>query len=461
MLRLDAGQLDTLWETLLPEAVRALPEDLARADRLLADAALLEPFRAHWQRNCPSGLVDGRPTIPMPTYMRLMVLKARCGWGYETLAKEVSDSLHLRRFCLIPLHAAVPDESTVRKLTRRLGPDVTDELIRRIIALAVRERRFSARALRVDSTVVEADIRHPSDAGLCAEAVRVLARAGRAVRAAVPRATLRVRDRGRAVARRLRALGRTLRRRTGEAKGSVQRLTEDAARHVRASLREARALVSQARRSRSRARAKAIGELERVIALGSKVIEQVRQRFADEKIADRLVSFFDTDARPIRRGKLAHPTEFGYVVQLAEVTAHTRRGARGLVLPPKLAMGSAGENTMLPRTVDELVTLGLRPREAAFDGGFGHIITPAQMAAVRPGIELFIAGSTANPGSRRTRRRRARYRVGCEGRIAHLKREYGAGRSRLKGETGARIWEGWAAFAYDVDTAAALPRNTS
>lgn len=49
----------------------------------------------------------------------------------------------------------------------------------------------------------------------------------------------------------------------------------------------------------------------------------------------------------------------------------------------------------------------------------------------------------------------------AKGRIAHLKREYGAGRSRLKGESGARIWQGWAVFAYDVDTAAALPINTS
>jgi hypothetical protein len=41
--------------------------------------------------------------------------------GYETLVREVSDSLHLRRFCL-PLTEGVPDESTVRKLVRRLGP---------------------------------------------------------------------------------------------------------------------------------------------------------------------------------------------------------------------------------------------------------------------------------------------------------------------------------------------------
>jgi hypothetical protein len=37
-----------------------------------------------------------------------MVVKQRNRWGYETLVKEVSDSLHLRRFCLLPLHGRVP-----------------------------------------------------------------------------------------------------------------------------------------------------------------------------------------------------------------------------------------------------------------------------------------------------------------------------------------------------------------
>jgi IS5 family transposase len=50
----------------------------------------------------------------METSVRLMVVRQRTGWGYETLVREVSDSLHLRRFCLIPLGARVPDESTIR-----------------------------------------------------------------------------------------------------------------------------------------------------------------------------------------------------------------------------------------------------------------------------------------------------------------------------------------------------------
>ena len=69
------------------------------------------------------------------------------------------------------------------------------------------------------------------------------------------------------------------------------------------------------------------------------------------------------------------------------------------------------------------------------------------------GATVWIAGSP-HPGSRRTQRRLARYRVGAEGRIAHLKREYGAGRSPLRGSTGAGIWEGWAILTYNLVTLA-------
>jgi hypothetical protein len=77
----------------------------------------------------------------------------------------VSDSLHLRRFCLLPLTARVPDESTVRKLVRRLGPETVNELTGVVIGKAQREARFVARAVRIDATVVEADIRYPTDGG--------------------------------------------------------------------------------------------------------------------------------------------------------------------------------------------------------------------------------------------------------------------------------------------------------
>ena len=274
----------------------------------------------------------------------------------------------------------------MRKLTRRLGPEVVDALIRALIVQARRERRLWPRAMRVDPTVVEADIRVPTDAGLGGDAVRRLAAAARRVRRAIPTMVGRVRDRSGAVGKRLWALSRAPKRRTGEAKRAVQRFTEETARQVGSSLGEARRLAGEARRRRAtrpgvsrRGRARAIARLEKTIQQAEQIVEQFRERFAGEKISDRLVSLADPDARPIRRGKLAKPNEFGYVVQFAEPTAHTRRGARGVILPPKLRAGSTHENTLLPETTNELTTLGIRPREAAFDAGF----TPK--ASRRPG----------------------------------------------------------------------------
>lgn len=72
--------------------------------------------------------------------------------------------------------------------------------------------------------------------------------------------------------------------------------------------------------------------------------------------------------------------------------------------------------------------------------------------------EVFIVGSKSNSGSPRHQRRLARYRVGCEGRISHLKREFGGRRSRLKGETGARIWTSWTFLTHNLlHSLAAIP----
>jgi transposase, IS5 family len=156
MLTLVAGQVESLWDEVLPVEVRELPDDLARLDRVLSDSLLLFPIAQAWQDDARS---RGRPSVAMQTFVRLMVVKQRTGWGYETLVREVSDSLHLRRFCLIAIDQRVPDESTVRKLVRRLGPEVVADITRMVIEKAQRETRFIARAARIDSTVVEADIR--------------------------------------------------------------------------------------------------------------------------------------------------------------------------------------------------------------------------------------------------------------------------------------------------------------
>ncbi len=343
MLRLNGPQAESLWDEVLPIEVRELPEDLARLDRLLGDPALVGPVADHWrERDSRSGgraTTIGRPTIPIATYVRLMVVKQRSGWGYETLVKEVSDSLHLRRFCLIALDARVPDESTVRKLTRRLGPEVVAELTRELLAKAVRERRFSARAARIDSTVVEADIRYPSDAMLALQGAKALAREGRGLGERIGGSRTAVRDRSRAIGRRVRQISRTIGRRSGEAREQVIELNRQAGELLRRSARQAQRL---ARAARSKAR--------------------------------------------------------------------------------------------------------------ALDGGFGHLKSEEQLAAIGP-ERVFVAGRR-EPVSSRTKRRLRRYRTGAEGRISHLKRGYGLKRSRLKGAEGQRIWTGWGILAYNLDTLA-------
>jgi transposase, IS5 family len=458
MLRLVGAQAETLWDEALPIEVRELPEDLAALDALLSGSGLLEPFVACWQREAlvsgVSAAEHGRLTIAIETFVRLMVLKARHGWGYRTLLAEVSDSIHLRRFCRIALSQRVPDESTVRKLTRRIGPETVNDMTRALIESAVRERRFVGRAVRIDWTVIEADITYPTDARLAAHGVRALARQGRKLASKLGETKARVRDRSRAMGRRLRSISRTIRRRTGEAKAEVLALTEQTGELLKQSVTQARRLAATAKRKArgrgAQAKLRAAAALDELADRCEKVAKQIKQRVAGERITDRLICLADPDARPIRKGKLGKPTEFGYVAQIAEITPNTKRGARGLIVPAASLPGNPVENTLLPTTVAELDRLGLTPKEVALDGGFTLGPTTAQLEDLQP-ERVFIAGRQ-QPGSRRTQRRLQRYRTGAQGRISHLKRGYGLRRSRLKGDDGQKTWTGWAILAYNLNT---------
>ena len=297
-----------------------------------------------------------------------MVLKQRHGWGYRTLVAEVSDSIHLRRFCRIALSERVPDESTVRKLTRRIGPETVNDMTRELISAAVRERRFQGRAVRIDSTVIEADIKYPTDAGLAAHGVKALAREGRKLAAKLTETTVRVRDRSRAMGRRLRSIARTIRRRTGEAKAEVLALTEQTGELLEQSIKEARRLAATARRKArgrgAQAKLRAARALDDLADRCAKVATQITQRVRGEKISDRLISLADPDARPIRKGKLGKPTEFGYVAQIAEITPNTRRGARGLILPAASLPGNPARTRCCRRRSPSSTGLASRPRRS-------------------------------------------------------------------------------------------------
>src|SRR3954471_16124930 len=235
----------------------------------------------------------------------------------------------------------VPDESTVRKLVRRLGAEVIEEICEWVIAEATSSRagaqRFVVRAARIDSTIVEADVRYPTDLGLAQDAARALAREALKARGLVGASRARVTDRSRAIAGRLRRVNRSVAGRTGQSRALALRLTGAAGALLAAPIREARRLAAGLReRARGRgagAKPAAAERLECLCELAARVCAQIGLRLTGQPISDRLVSISDPDARPIRKGQLNKPTEFGYVMQLSELCENTRRGARGLILP--------------------------------------------------------------------------------------------------------------------------------
>ena len=93
MLTLVAEQPECLWDDALPVEVKELPGDLATLDVLLSDPELLWPLVERWQQEFRETgrlvLTEGRPTIALESYVRLMVLKQRYRWGYRTLVAEV------------------------------------------------------------------------------------------------------------------------------------------------------------------------------------------------------------------------------------------------------------------------------------------------------------------------------------------------------------------------------------
>ena len=297
-----------MWEAVLPAELRELPEELGEVDGILDDDRFLAPFRSRLTARI------GRPTIPIETYLRLMYLKHRYGLGYEALCKEVADSFTWRRFCRIALDGRVPDPSTLMKLTKRLGPGLLEELNAELLSLAVERKLLRSRRLRVDTTIVEADIRSPTDSGLCAHAVSRLTRLAKRIRAAGLAPRSRVRDRRRSVGKRIRAIS-AARVRARQALATLDRLTAEIAECAKQTLREAHTLARNARRNARRKRVSValVERLERELGAAEQILAQTDLRLAGQRtIPDRRVSLVDPDARPIRIGSRVRPTAFGY-----------------------------------------------------------------------------------------------------------------------------------------------------
>src|SRR6266516_1666399 len=314
------GDHPALWESRLPAELLRLPEELARVDALLDDPAFFAPFAPHFHP------VLGRPSTPIECYLRLMFLKFRYRLGYESLCAEVSDSISWRRFCRIGLDGRVPHPTTLMKLTTRCGEAAVAGLNEALLVKAAGAKLLRTTRVRADTTVIAANVVYPTDVGLLARAVGKLVRAARRVQAAGGATGTVMTDRRRAAGRRAREMAATMRARAklgkDQSTAAIRRvsagladLAEKAAAEAAVVVRNGRRAIPKALSGRVRGRlARALAELAVTIERTGKIVAQARTRLAGQTPdgATRLVSLHDPDARPIRKGRIDRPVEFGY-----------------------------------------------------------------------------------------------------------------------------------------------------
>jgi transposase, IS5 family len=234
----------TLWDAILPSELLVLPVELGRVDALLDDPVFFSPFAPYFDARI------GRPSIPMETYLRLMFLKFRYRLGYESLCREVADSISWQRFCRIPFGTRVPHPTTLMKITIRCGDDAVAGLNEALLARAAAEKLLRTDKVRADTTVVEAAVAYPTDSGLLAKAIGTIARTVVRIKAAGGATRTRARDRRRSAGRRARSIAAKLKLRgqqqRDQAQAAVRRITAELAGIAEAAMAEAATVLRNA-----------------------------------------------------------------------------------------------------------------------------------------------------------------------------------------------------------------------
>jgi IS5 family transposase len=142
------GQVNDLWEPWM-----------RHADQALNDDQLLAIVTAAGSKLCKKSKTRGRTGTPAEIIVRLLLLKHIRDWSCEELAREVRANLVYREFTRID-GGRVPDDKSISRFGRQLGPEVIGQLHQRMVAIARENKVVQGRKLRVDTTVVETNIHY-------------------------------------------------------------------------------------------------------------------------------------------------------------------------------------------------------------------------------------------------------------------------------------------------------------
>jgi IS5 family transposase len=446
---------------LLGEPATLLEPALRHIDALLDDEALLDRVWQVLRARRPQSARRGRPGTPAEVVLRLLVLKHLKGWSYEQLEWEVRGSVAYRHFCRLAA-GRVPDAKTLVRLGQVVDGAALQGVLDRVVGVAIERKVTRGRRLRVDTTVVEAPIRYPTDSGLCEDGIRVLRRGVRRLIAAGVRLRGEMRDVRRSVGRRMREIGLALRRRGDARRAALKRPYRRLLRITRRVLRETARGVAASRRQLKRLSPQAQRQARRVLTDLRTMMPRVRQLIAQTRArvvagvtttAGKLVSIFEPHAQILRRGKPHRPTEFGALVEVQETEG-------GIVTGVAVVPGKSDAPLLVPAVERHCAVFGRPPRLMSVDRGFYS--TDGERRVQRAGVRHpvipkpgFRSGERIAYERQRWFRRGRAWRAGGEARISRLKHRFGMTRSRYRGERGMVRTICWAAIANNLTAIAA------
>src|SRR5438874_2926025 len=215
MIEMRRAQL-SFGDGLIAEEVSDLREDwMKHADVVLSDEDIVAAVYEALARRHPKSRSRGRRGAPAEMVLRLLILKHARNWSYAVLEREVRANLVYRDFTRVGA-GKTPDAKTMGRWGVALGPEVIKQVHERLVQIARDKGVTAGRRMRVDTTVVETDIHHPTDSTLLGDGVRVLTRIMRKITKNAGVAGTKLRDRSRSVKLRLLEIGRVAR-----AKGPV------------------------------------------------------------------------------------------------------------------------------------------------------------------------------------------------------------------------------------------------
>ena len=442
---------------LIPQLGLRLEPQLAQLDRLLDDDALFAAVRDDLAKRYPHTRTRGRPSTPVEVVLRMLVVMRLYNWSFERAEYSVSDSLVLRQFCRVYLER-VPDDTTLIRWAKLIGPDTLQRLNDRAVQLARGLKVTRGRKLRTDTTAVAADIHYPTDSALIGDGVRVVSRLLRRAKEALGGAAAGLSREA------FRSRVRSVRRLSRELHGIARRKGADCRDALRAAygrlIGTAKRTAGQARRVRTALEASAAPAARRLAAKVGEILPRLAQgiRQAWRRVLqgeavpaqEKLVSVFEPQAQIVPRHKAGQEVEFGRKVRLDEAEG-------GIVTAYRLLDRGGGQD--YGELADCLAThrrlFGRAPALLAADRGFS---TPRnEQLAKEAGVTRVCIPFAGRPPPERQRlekerwfRRGYRFRAGIEGRVHALRRDFGLRRCRYRGETGMGRWVGWGVLAHNL-----------